>query len=114
MKLPDTQLVDNQTSAVTLSFAVPAGHEAFAGHFPGHPILPGVVQVDWAMRLAAQQLKLGNVYAHEVQIKFRDTITPDQPLELHLEYIAAKHQLRFTYSSGEQMKSTGKIRLEAA
>jgi 3-hydroxyacyl-[acyl-carrier-protein] dehydratase len=32
-----------------IAFDIPAGHPAFAGHFPGRPILPGVLLLDAAV-----------------------------------------------------------------
>ncbi len=43
----------NTTSMTT--FRVPVNHPAFDGHFPGSPILPGVVLLDAVLRAAAAQ-----------------------------------------------------------
>ena len=40
------------------TWRVPADHPAFAGHFPGHPIVPGVVLLDRAVQMA-QRLRGG-------------------------------------------------------
>jgi 3-hydroxymyristoyl/3-hydroxydecanoyl-(acyl carrier protein) dehydratase len=37
-------------ASATYRLRVPPTLEHFRGHFPGFPILPGVVQLDWAVR----------------------------------------------------------------
>jgi 3-hydroxymyristoyl/3-hydroxydecanoyl-(acyl carrier protein) dehydratase len=55
---------------------IPADHPAFAGHFPGRPILPGVVLLDQAMRLAPP-LTPPFVIAGLAQAKFFHPVSPD-------------------------------------
>lgn len=67
-----------------LPLAVAADHPAYAGHFPGQPILPGVVLLDETLHaLAAQTGRQGGAW----QLKSVKFLSPVQPGEaLHLRY----------------------------
>jgi len=90
---------------------LPEGHAAFAGHFPNQPILPGVVQTHWAIRLGAELLETGCDAATDFQVKFRRVIQPGEPLELSLRHDRAKASLSFEYRQQGEVASTGRIRL---
>jgi 3-hydroxymyristoyl/3-hydroxydecanoyl-(acyl carrier protein) dehydratase len=94
--------------------ALPPDHPAFAGHFPGRPILPGVVQIDWAVQLAAIYLATGFTAACDFQAKFRRIITAGAALSLDLRIDRARNVLAFSYSAGDVVASSGRIRTEAA
>ena len=57
---------------------VPADHPAFNGHFPGHPILPGVVLLDRAILLAHSQRTEGGLTVS--QCKFLSPVGPGETL----------------------------------
>ncbi|NML29410.1 AMP-binding protein [Paraburkholderia antibiotica] len=69
----------------------------FAGHFPGLPILPGVVQVDWAARLAAGHWPRARVVASVERLKFMAPVTPGAVLKLTLTHDAARRRVQFAY-----------------
>lgn len=93
---------------------LPAEHDAFAGHFPGQPILPGVVQIDWAVRLAETYLDSHMSAARDYQVKFRRVIAPGARATLELRIEREHRALHFTYRAGDEIASTGRIRLDSA
>ena len=112
MKLPTMEIKEKQEDRIVLDIALFPGLEAFQGHFPGHPVLPGVVQVDWAMRFGAEHLNLGAASVRDIQIKFRKIISPGVPLTLILQVDRTKKRLTFAYSSDAVAMSSGNIKLD--
>lgn len=89
------------------AFEVEPEHPAFEGHFPGQAILPGVVQVDWAIRLGETAFGPLGVFASLEHLKFQAVIEPEEPLELRLDWNAAARELGFTYEGATGRKSSG-------
>ena len=70
------------TENLRWTFQVPADLPFFEGHFPGHPILPGVVALGWLLA-AAERFLARRVEAVELlNVKFQVAILPGAELEL--------------------------------
>jgi 3-hydroxymyristoyl/3-hydroxydecanoyl-(acyl carrier protein) dehydratase len=69
----------------------------FAGHFPDFPILPGVVQLDWAVHYAQEFLLLDEPVVRVERLKFTCPISPNTPLQLSLVYDAGKASVDFRF-----------------
>ncbi len=84
------------------------------GHFPGLPIVPGVAQIDWAVKLAARHLSLPIAAATDYQVKFQRLTLPNTLVTLKLTHDADRGRLSFSYQSGDEILTAGIIRLAAA
>jgi len=85
---------------------VSANEAYFAGHFPGHPVMPGVLIVE-ALAQAGGILAYESVAAEEriwilylaglEEIRFKQTVRPGDQLVLRVELVKRKRNLwRFT------------------
>ncbi|WMY09035.1 AMP-binding protein [Paraburkholderia phenoliruptrix] len=105
------ELLAEARSGDTLHYElrVPPTLVHFSGHFPGLPILPGVVQVDWAMRLAAEQL-LGVRGVNSIdRLKFMAPVSPGAVLKLTLAHDAARRRVQFAYRLNDRECASGMI-----
>ncbi len=82
---------------------------AFLGHFPGDPILPGVIQVDWAIRFATLAYGPLGDFKGLSNLKFTSIIRPGECLELHLALDRPAGRLEFRYDGPLDRKSSGMV-----
>ena len=79
----------------------------FEGHFPASPILPGVVQLDWAVRYAKEYLGLDGSFLKLEVLKFQQVLQPGDTASLNLSLNTEKGQLKFEYQSARGRHSSG-------
>lgn len=98
-----------------LELDVPLDLAHFTGHFPQTPVLPGVVQVDWAQQLARRLITdLPPRFCGMEVLKFQQLVRPGDRLQLSLRFDAARGKLYFAFRNGEAACSSGRILLGAA
>ncbi|WP_266170221.1 acyl-CoA synthetase [Dyella subtropica] len=97
----------------TLSLQLPLDLQYFEGHFPQLPVLPGLVQVAWALELAAPRLGTPTHCRRMEMLKFQQLLRPGDRVELTLMYEAARHRLHFTYQRDGADVSSGRLVWEA-
>ncbi len=98
-----------------LQLEIPLDLAHFSGHFAATPVLPGVVQVDWALHWARQLIPaLPPHFAGMEVLKFQQLARPGDRLQLSLRFDAERGKLYFAYRHGEAACSSGRILLGAA
>jgi 3-hydroxyacyl-[acyl-carrier-protein] dehydratase len=75
---------------VVRTLSVPAGHPVFRGHFPGNPIVPGVMLLEWVTREVAQALERRPSALRVRETKFFTPLAPLQPATLSFELGATR------------------------
>jgi len=107
--MPELLVETRDGNKLTLELRVPPTLSYFEGHFPGFPILPGVVQIDWAVRLARRHFQ-GLVDSYGVEaFKCRAPVLPGTELRLVLDCDAGRSKLRFSYADNQRAVSSGTV-----
>ncbi|MBX2867269.1 MAG: hypothetical protein KTR18_01230 [Acidiferrobacterales bacterium] len=93
---------------LSLALNVTSDLKWFEGHFPDNPVLPGVVQVHWAVSLA-KKLLVNNADFNQVEnLKFKSVVLPETNLTLHYTGLQSGEKIRFSFNASE----TGEVHSE--
>lgn len=104
-------LLDTQTKpdGVILRLSIPKNLAYFDGHFDEIAVVPGVVQIQWAVHYARQFLSLDLTFSHMEAVKFKELLLPGQELQLSLRYLPPATKLEFCYRAADSEFSSGRI-----
>ena len=110
---PEVRAVRTIPDGVELDLFVPPDLAYLEGHFPAHPIVAGVVQLDWVVVLAARYLQLPLQTAPKFSVKYRRLTQPEDTLTLTLRLQLNATRLVFEYKNRAEISSSGSIALDA-
>jgi len=107
--LPEVLGVQPTEDGAILSLRIPDDLAYFEGHFDQIAIVPGVIQIQWAVHYARQYLGLAQVFGHMESVKFKELLLPGQCCELDLRYMKQASKLEFRFRSENAEYSSGRI-----
>ncbi len=84
--------------AITTIIKVPDQHPCFAGHFPGNPIVPGALLMQWVLQALREQLA-GCQISGFSSMKFTGSLKPGDSCSLKFQINAGSEKVRLSCRS---------------
>lgn len=104
-------ILSQSTDRLRLDFELDIVNELiwFRGHFPGFPVLPGVVQLRWAVEMAQRHFGFTSSPHEVLRLKFKGIIVPPRAVQLTV-LKTAPCEASFEYTGQGEIYSQGKLR----
>jgi 3-hydroxymyristoyl/3-hydroxydecanoyl-(acyl carrier protein) dehydratase len=99
------------TDELKARIRVPAASPWFDGHFPHHPVLPGIAQLGMVHDLLCRAFKRQLPVRKVSRVRFKQMIGPDQDVVLTVRAIDADGGHSFRISGDEGLICSGLMRL---
>jgi 3-hydroxyacyl-[acyl-carrier-protein] dehydratase len=88
---------------------ISAGHPSLAGHYPGHPVVPGVVMLGEIMDAIREMVKECIEFVGIPSAKFMAPLRPGEPLAIRLDQ-QGDGDTEFRCTTGSQLIASGCLR----
>lgn len=75
-------------------FSIPSDHPCLPGHFPGRPLVPGVVVLEHVLQAVAAECGHAVGALRLPQVKFMAPLLPDEQARIELEGQAPRWKFR--------------------
>jgi len=95
------------SDSIRAGFHIAADHPSLAGHFPGNPVVPGVVLLEQVLLSVQAAWGLEVEPLSLPQVKFLQPLLPEQAATIELERTADR--VRFRILRGEQLLASGEM-----
>lgn len=98
--------LDQAPNQITCTLQIDAAHPVFQGHFPGAPVLPGVVQLEMVKAVLAQAFGKPFALKEMSTCKFLEVLNPAETPELTIHIQYKGDELLDVNASGKQGEKT--------
>lgn len=106
---PEPRWLRREARQAELQLELSPALAAFDGHFPQAAILPGVAQLDWAIRFGREAFALPPRFLRMEALKFQQVLRPGARVDLSLEWLPEKGALQFRYRSEAGAHASGRV-----
>ena len=84
---------------------------ALPGHFPDHPVVPGVLLLDAVIAAAQKMLPADRLVGGVERVKFLRPLAPAEPFAIEAR-LMGEGMLEFACTVGAQTVATGRLRVQ--
>ncbi len=109
MRLPEVKFVEKSDAEVNMTLFVSDSIEYFSGHFNDFQLLPGVVQVHWAIQYGIEVFGEVGQFSGMGAVKFSRPILPNTLVKLRIQKNSEKNYFGYEYFSDKYKYSSGRV-----
>ena len=106
---PAPRWLSRSADAAELEIELDPALAAFDGHFPQATILPGVAQLDWAVRIGQSAFGISGEFVRMDALKFQRVLRPGETVRLSLAWQAEQQVLGFRFVSAHGPHASGRV-----